>query len=111
MHLLNLTLSATSAVNGAAVGQFSGTRTQEVVLAKATRIHLLRPDTQSGKLVTICEQEAFGVIRSIIPFRLIGGTKGEWENVDGSVRELGSDWCGMLPSQTTWLSARIPDGS
>ncbi|KDN45467.1 putative splicing factor 3B subunit 3 [Tilletiaria anomala UBC 951] len=75
MHLLSLSLSAASAVNGAVVGQFSGTRTQEIVLAKTTRLHLLRPDTQNGKFQTVCEQEIFGTIRSVAAFRLIGGSK------------------------------------
>ena len=77
MHLLSLTLSAASAINGAAVGHFSGTRTQEIVLAHASRIQLLKPNTQSGKVESICEQEVFGTIRSIAPFKLIGGSKGE----------------------------------
>lgn len=75
MHLLSLTLSRASAVNGTALGSFSGTRAQEIVLALGTRLQLLRPDTRTGKLVTVCEQNVFATVRSVAAFRLVGGSK------------------------------------
>ncbi|PWN49180.1 putative splicing factor 3B subunit 3 [Violaceomyces palustris] len=75
MHLYNLTLQPSSNVIASVVGQFSGVKQQEIVLAKGGRIELLRPDTQTGKIVTVLTQEAFGVIRSLTSFRLTGGTK------------------------------------
>lgn len=78
MHLYNLTLSAPSNVTSAVVGQFSGTRQQEIVVCRAaTRLELIRPDTTTGKTHVIVEQSAFGNIRSLASFRLTGGTKGE----------------------------------
>ncbi|EPQ29179.1 uncharacterized protein PFL1_03466 [Pseudozyma flocculosa PF-1] len=75
MHLYNLTLQPPSNVTASVVGQFSGTRQQEIVLAKANRIELLRPDTQTGKVATVLTHEAFGVVRSLASFRLTGGSK------------------------------------
>ncbi|CAD6893281.1 unnamed protein product [Tilletia laevis] len=76
MHLYNLTLSTPSTVSCAALGQFSGTRTQEIVLARgSSHLALLRPDTATGRIRTICEQHTFGLIRSLSAFRLTGGTK------------------------------------
>lgn len=78
MHLYNLTLQPPSNVNQAVVGQFSGTRQQEIVVAKGTRIELLRPDTTTGKISTVLAHETFGIVRSLAAFRLTGGTKGEF---------------------------------
>ncbi|KAN0060282.1 pre-mRNA-splicing factor rse1 [Thecaphora frezii] len=75
MHLYNLTLQPPSNVTASVVGQFSGTRQQEIVLARSNRIELLRPDTQTGKVATVLTQEAFGVVRSLASFRLTGGSK------------------------------------
>ncbi|KAE8233729.1 hypothetical protein CF326_g1227 [Tilletia indica] len=76
MHLYNLTLSPPATVSCAALGQFSGTRTQELVLARGSSyLALLRPDTATGRIRTISEQHTFGLIRSLSAFRLTGGTK------------------------------------
>ncbi|UZJ51035.1 hypothetical protein CBS101457_000355 [Exobasidium rhododendri] len=76
MHLYNLTLSAPSNVTAAVVGQFSGSRQQEIVVCRAgTRLELIRPDTKSGKTHVIVEQSSFGNVRSLASFRLTGGTK------------------------------------
>ncbi|GAK61911.1 pre-mRNA-splicing factor rse1 [Moesziomyces antarcticus] len=75
MHLYNLTLQPSGSVHATAVGQFSGTRQQEIVVAKGSRLELLRPDTQTGKVEIIVSSDAFGVIRSLAAFRLTGGSK------------------------------------
>ncbi|KAI8338787.1 CPSF A subunit region-domain-containing protein [Choanephora cucurbitarum] len=75
MFLYNLTINPTTAINQAIHGNFSGTRQQEIVVAKQTRLELLRPDTTSGKVHTILSHECFGLIRTIAPFRLTGGSK------------------------------------
>ncbi|KAF8647171.1 hypothetical protein AX16_007001 [Volvariella volvacea WC 439] len=75
MHLYNLTLQPPTAVTQAIVGNFSGARQQEIILSHGTRLELLRPDPQTGKLTTIISTDVFGSIRSIAPFRLTGGTK------------------------------------
>lgn len=79
MHLYNVSLSSPSAVTAAVVGQFSGTRQQEIVVCRGgARLELFRPDTSvSGKAQSIFEQHAFGIIRSLASFRLTGGSKGE----------------------------------
>jgi hypothetical protein len=77
MHLYNLTLQTPTASLQAIVGNFSGARQQEIIISHGTRLQLLRPDIQTGKLSTIIETEVFGSIRSLAAFRLTGGTKGK----------------------------------
>lgn len=76
MFLYNLTISPTTAINQAIHGNFSGTKQQEIIVARQTRLELLKPDAASGKIHTILSHECFGLIRSIAPFRLTGGSKG-----------------------------------
>lgn len=40
-------------------------------------MELLRLDKDTGKMGSVMASEVFGTIRSIQPFRLTGGTKGE----------------------------------
>jgi splicing factor 3B subunit 3 len=77
MHLYNLTLQTPTASLQAIVGNFSGGRQQEIIISHGTRLQLLRPDIQTGKLSTIIETDVFGSIRSLATFRLTGGTKGK----------------------------------
>jgi splicing factor 3B subunit 3 len=77
MHLYNLTLQPPTASPQAIVGNFSGARQQEIILSHGTRLQLLRPDVQTGKLSTIITTDVFGSIRSLAAFRLTGGTKGK----------------------------------
>ena len=77
MHLYNLTLQPPSAVVQAIVGNFSGARQQEIIVSRGTRLELLRPDVQTGKVSTVIVSDVFGSIRSLSAFRLTGGTKGE----------------------------------
>lgn len=75
MHLYNLSIQPPSNVTASVIGQFSGTRQQEIILARGNRIELLRPDTQTGKVATVLAQDAFGIVRSLASFRLTGGSK------------------------------------
>lgn len=77
MHLYNLTLQSPTAITHAIVGNFSGARQQEIIVSHGTRLELLRPDVQTGKLSTVVATDVFGSIRSLASFRLTGGTKGE----------------------------------
>lgn len=77
MHLYNLTLQPPTAVTQAIVGNFSGARQQEIIISHGTRLELLRPDVQTGKMSTVIATDVFGSIRSLAVFRLTGGTKGE----------------------------------
>ncbi|KAF9073666.1 CPSF A subunit region-domain-containing protein [Rhodocollybia butyracea] len=75
MHLYNLTLQPPTAITQAVVGNFSGVRQQEIIASHGTRLELLRPDPQTGKVATIISTDVFGSIRSLASFRLTGGTK------------------------------------
>ncbi len=77
MHLYNLTLQPPTAILQAVVGNFSGARQQEIIVSHGTRLELLRPDPQTGKVTTIIATDVFGSIRSLASFRLTGATKGE----------------------------------
>lgn len=76
MFLYNITLNPTGAINQAVHGNFSGTKQQEIIVARNTRIELLRPDPNTGKVHTILTHEVFGLVRSLAPFRLTGASKG-----------------------------------
>ncbi|KAF7428013.1 pre-mRNA-splicing factor rse1 [Pleurotus ostreatus] len=75
MHLYNLTLQHPTAIVQAIVGNFSGARQQEIIISHGTRLELLRPDPQTGKVATVIATDVFGSIRSLAAFRLTGGTK------------------------------------
>jgi hypothetical protein len=77
MQLYNLTLQHTTASPQAIVGNFSGARQQEIIVSHGTRLQLLRPDVQTGKISTIITTDVFGSVRSLAAFRLTGGTKGK----------------------------------
>lgn len=87
MHLLNYSLLKSSSITCAAVGSFSGTKAQEICVARGgTRIELLRTDAQTGKLESVAESEVFGTIRSLAAFKLTGGSKGTFASqLRGSV--------------------------
>jgi splicing factor 3B subunit 3 len=76
MHLYNLTLQHATAGSHAIVGNFSGARQQEIIVSHGTRLELLRPDVQTGKISTVVATDVFGSIRSLSAFRLTGGSKG-----------------------------------
>ena len=76
MYLYNLTLQRATGITHAAQGNFSGTKVQEIVIARGKLLEIVRPDPNTGKVHTLLSTEVFGCIRSIISFRLTGGTKG-----------------------------------
>ncbi|TDL17743.1 hypothetical protein BD410DRAFT_807099 [Rickenella mellea] len=75
MHLYNLTLQRAAATVKAIVGNFSGTKQQEIIVSHGTSLELLTIASQTGKLSTVTAKDVFGSIRSIVTFRLTGGTK------------------------------------
>lgn len=77
MYLYNLTLQRSTAITHAVHGSFSGTKSQEVLISRGKSLELLRPDPNTGKVYTLLTVEMFGVIRSLMSFRLTGGTKGK----------------------------------
>ena len=74
MHLFNLTLQPSNSVSCAIYGNFSSAKAHEIVVSNGKCLELLRPDP-NGKMQSILRTEAFGVIRSLHPFRLTGGTR------------------------------------
>lgn len=76
MYLYNITLQRASGITHAVHGNFSGTKQQEIAVARGKIIELLRPDPNSGKVYTLLTCEAFGIVRSFMPFRLTGSSKG-----------------------------------
>ncbi|XP_046843553.1 splicing factor 3B subunit 3-like [Xenia sp. Carnegie-2017] len=75
MHLYSLTLQRASAITRAIHGNFSGTKSQEIVVTRGGSIELLRPDPNTGKVIPVLAVEVFCVVRDIAPFRLTGGSK------------------------------------
>ena len=76
MHLYHLTLQKPGSINCAALGNFSGTKSQELIVSRGGRLlELIRPDTSTGKLHSLASIELFCVIRVLSSFRLTGGNK------------------------------------
>eukprot|EP00795_Rhopilema_esculentum_P001912 gene1912-16412_t len=75
MYLYNLTLQKASAIYCAVHGQFSGTKSQEIVVSRGKVLEILRPDPNTGKIHPLYSTEVFGVVRDLMAFHLTGGTK------------------------------------
>ena len=76
MFLYNLTLQRATGITHAIHGNFSGAKLQEIVVSRGKLLELMRPDPNTGKVYTLLTHEVFGVIRSLMPFKLTGGSKG-----------------------------------
>jgi splicing factor 3B subunit 3 len=76
VHLYNVTLQPSTAIHKAILGNFSGTKQQEIVVARNSIVELWKLDTNTGKLQSVLSLNVFGIIRSIVPFRLTGASKG-----------------------------------
>ena len=61
----------------AILGQFSGTKEQQIITASGSRLTLLRPDPSQAKVIALLSHDIFGIIRSIAAFRLAGSSKGK----------------------------------
>ena len=75
MHLYNLTLQRSTGICSAIHGNFSGNKQQEIALAKGTVLEIIKPDTSTGKIHSVISVNVFGIIRSMLAFRLTGGSK------------------------------------
>lgn len=75
MKLYNLTLQKGTNIVQAVVGNFSGAKQQEIIANHGKTLELLKVDSRSGKLQSVLSMEAFGVIRSLHAFRLIGSSQ------------------------------------
>ena len=76
MFLYSLTIQPPTAITQAILGQFAGTKEQQIVTASGSRLTIHRPDPAQGKITTIFSQDVFGIIRSLAAFRLAGSNKG-----------------------------------
>jgi len=76
MFLYSLTIQPPTTITQAILGQFSGTKEQQIITASGSRLSLLRPDPTQGKVVTLLSHEIFGIIRAVASFRLAGSNKG-----------------------------------
>lgn len=77
MYLYNLTLQRATGITTAIHGNFSGSKIQEILISHGKSLELVRPDPNTGKVHTLLQLEIFGVIRSMMAFRLTGSTKGD----------------------------------
>jgi hypothetical protein len=77
MFLYSLTIQQPTTITQALLGQFSGTKEQQIITASGSRLNLLQPDPRQGKVNTLISHDIFGIIRAISSFRLAGSHKGE----------------------------------
>ena len=77
MFMYSLTIQPPSAVTQAILGQFAGTKEQQIVTASGSRITLHRPDPVQGKVTPVLSHDLFGIIRTLAVFRLAGSSKGK----------------------------------
>ncbi|KAK2070300.1 hypothetical protein P8C59_004806 [Phyllachora maydis] len=75
MFLYSLTIQPPTVVTQALLGQFSGTKEQQIITASASRLTLLQPDPRQGKVNTLLSHDIFGIIRALSLFRLAGSHK------------------------------------
>ncbi|KAI0008531.1 CPSF A subunit region-domain-containing protein [Xylariaceae sp. FL0662B] len=75
MFLYSLTVQPPTTISHAIVGQFSGTKAQQILTVSGSRLTLLRPDSNLGQVIPIVSQDVFSIIRSVVSFRLAGSTK------------------------------------
>jgi splicing factor 3B subunit 3 len=77
MYLYNMTLQRGGGITHAIHGNFSGGRSQEILVSHGKSLELMRPDTNTGKVHTLLTVEVFGIIRALMSFKQSGGTKGK----------------------------------
>lgn len=77
MFLYSLTIQPPTSMTQAILGQFSGTKEQQIITASGSRLTLLRPDPSQAKVIALLSHDIFGIIRSIAAFRLAGSSKGK----------------------------------
>jgi splicing factor 3B subunit 3 len=71
MFLYHFTLQKPGGIVCAVCGNFSGQKNQEIVVSRGGVLELLKPDDQ-GKLQSLVSVNVFGIIRSVLAFRLTG---------------------------------------
>ena len=76
MFMYSLTIQPPTAITQAILGQFAGTREQQIITASGSKLTINRPDPTQGNITPIYSQDVFGIIRSLAAFRLAGSSKG-----------------------------------
>lgn len=76
MFLYHMNLQRPSGINVAVVGNFSGSKQQEIVVARTNVLELLRLDPTTSKLTVVYSQDVFSNVRSLAAFRLTGESRG-----------------------------------
>jgi splicing factor 3B subunit 3 len=71
MFLYHFTLQKPGGIVSAVCGNFSGQKNQEILVSRGNILELLKPDDQ-GKLQPLLSVNVFGIIRSVLAFRLTG---------------------------------------
>jgi splicing factor 3B subunit 3 len=71
VFLYNTSLQRPTAIYQAVYGNFSDAKAQEIVVGRGKVLELLRVDG-AGKATSILQTEVFGILRSIVPFRMPG---------------------------------------
>ncbi|KAM5475209.1 pre-mRNA-splicing factor rse1 [Microsporum audouinii] len=75
MFMYSLTIQPPTAITQAILGQFSGTKEQQIVSAAGSKLTIHRTEPSQGKVQTLFSQDVFGIIRSLAAFRLAGSNK------------------------------------
>ncbi|KAL4867913.1 hypothetical protein BDV12DRAFT_170537 [Aspergillus spectabilis] len=75
MFMYSLTIQPSTAITQAILGQFAGTKEQQIVTASGAKLTIHRPDPTQGKVTPLYSQDVFGIIRSLAAFRLAGSNK------------------------------------
>jgi len=81
MFLYHLTLSQQQSIQSSCVGNFSGSKQQEIVFNKSNFLQLVKPDPSTGKIHYLCSIQIYGIIRSLATFRLTGFSKGTFSSL------------------------------
>jgi hypothetical protein len=76
MFMYSLTIQPATAITQAILGQFAGTKEQQIVTASGSKLTLHRPEPSQGRITPIYSQDVFGIIRTLAAFRLAGSNKG-----------------------------------
>jgi splicing factor 3B subunit 3 len=85
MCLYSLTLNPPTAISQAIVGQFSGTKEQQILTVSGSLLTLYRHDPIRGRIYSLLSNDLFSILRSIASLRLAGSAKGKLEHFGLSV--------------------------
>ena len=75
MYLFSTSMQQATAITHSIYGSFTQADQEELVVAKGKIIELLKIDEETGKVKVVYRSEVFGLIRQIVPFRLMGMQK------------------------------------